>query len=460
MERLFEKAAAQIYTVPDHEVAGRVTKLLGLLVEIAGFGADLAIGSRVHLKPAAGKSVPCEVIGFQNDKALLMPFGTLEGIGLGCKAVVSVGKPVIFPSDRWLGRVMNALAEPIDGQGPLPKGTHPILLKNAAPPAHARQRVGKKLDLGVRAVNSFTTMVKGQRMGIFAGSGVGKSVLLSMMARYTEAEVIVIGLVGERGREVQEFLEDDLGKEGLRRSVVIVATGDEPPLMRRQAAYLTLATAEYFRQQGKQVLCMMDSVTRFAMAHREIGLSAGEPPTSKGYPPTTFGELARLLERAGPGLQGEGAITGIFTVLVEGDDHNEPVADAVRGIVDGHIVMEREIADRGRYPAINVLKSVSRALPMAFTEDQKEIYRRAKQLVSAYENMAELIRLGAYRRGSDPQVDEAIALYPLIEEFLTQNKGDHSTIDEGFEALAEIVRLSYEPENQPTAPKSAVKRVK
>ncbi len=459
MERLYEKAAAHISTIPDHEVAARVTKLLGLLVEIAGFGSDLAIGSRVVLAPADRKPVPCEVIGFQNDKALLMPFGTLEGIGLGCKAVVSVGQPVIFPSDRWLGRVVNALAEPIGGQGPLPKGGHAVPLKNAAPPAHARQRVGKKLDLGVRAVNSFTTMVKGQRMGIFAGSGVGKSVLLSMMARYTEAEVIVIGLVGERGREVQEFLEDDLGKEGLRRSVVIVATGDEPPLMRRQAAYLTMATAEYFRQQGKQVLCMMDSVTRFAMAHREIGLSAGEPPTSKGYPPTTFGELARLLERAGPGLHGEGAITGIFTVLVEGDDHNEPVADAVRGIVDGHIVMEREIADRGRYPAINVLKSVSRALPMAFTEDQKEIYRRAKQLVSAYENMAELIRLGAYRRGSDPQVDEAIALYPLIEEFLTQNKGDHSTIDEGFERLADIVRLSYEPENPP-AQKSAVKRVK
>lgn len=465
MERLFEKASAHIATIPDHEVSGRVTKLLGLLVEMAGFGADLAIGSRVNLCPQQGRPVPCEVIGFRDDKALLMPFGTLEGIGLGCKAVTISGKPVIFPSDRWLGRVINALAEPIDGAGSLPKGAHAMPLKASAPPAHTRQRVGTKLDLGVRAVNCFTTMVKGQRMGIFAGSGVGKSVLLSMMARYTEAEVIVIGLVGERGREVQEFLEDDLGVEGLKRSVVIVATGDEPPLMRRQAAYLTLATAEYFRQQGKQVLCMMDSVTRFAMAHREIGLSAGEPPTSKGYPPTTFGELARLLERAGPGPHGEGAITGIFTVLVEGDDHNEPVADAVRGIVDGHIVMERDIADRGRYPALNILKSVSRALPMAFTEDQQEIFRRTKQLVSAYENMAELIRLGAYRRGSDPQVDEAIALYPLIEEFLTQNKGDHSTIDDAFERLAEIVRMPYEREKpavefQSSSPKTAVKKIK
>lgn len=464
MDRLSEKAAALISTIPDHEVAGRVTKLLGLLVEIAGFGSDLAIGSRVILRPSPDRSIPCEVIGFKDDKALLMPFGNLEGIGLGCKAVIMPGKPSIHPSEKWLGRVINALADPIDGLGPLPKGAVSIPLKNQAPPAHARQRVGQKLDLGVRAVNCFTTLCKGQRIGIFAGSGVGKSVLLSMMARYTKAEVIVIGLVGERGREVQEFLEDDLGKEGLARSVVIVATGDEPPLMRRQAAYLTLATAEYFRMQGKQVLCMMDSVTRFAMAHREIGLSAGEPPTTKGYPPTTFGELARLLERAGPGPQGEGAITGLFTVLVEGDDHNEPVADSVRGIVDGHIVMERDIADRGRYPAINILKSVSRSLPMAFKEDQQDIFRRSKQLVSAYENMAELIRLGAYRRGSDPQVDEAIALYPMIEEFLTQNKGDHSTIDEGFEQLAQIIQMPYEPEYEeapaPVNPKSAVKKVK
>ena len=280
-------------------------------------------------------------------------------------------------------------------------------------------------------------------MGIFAGSGVGKSVLLSMMARYTEAEVTVIGLVGERGREVQEFLEDDLGPEGLARSVVVVATGDEPALMRRQAAYMTLAVAEYFRKQGKQVLCMMDSVTRFAMAQREIGLSAGEPPTTKGYPPTTFGELARLLERAGPGVAGEGAITGLFTVLVEGDDHNEPISDAVRGIVDGHIVMERAIADRGRYPAINVLKSVSRSLPGAFTPQQNDIFRKSKQLISSYENMAELIRLGAYRKGSDAQVDEAILLYADIEDFLTQRKGDHSTIDESFSRLAAILGMDY-----------------
>jgi len=446
MDRLAERIAAQVTALPDHEVFGRVTKIVGLLVEIAGFGTNLTIGSMVHLCPTEELRVPCEVVGFKDDRALLMPFGTLDGVGLGCKAVMLGSRAMVMPSDKWLGRVVNALGQPIDDLGPLPQGGMPIALKGQAPPAHTRQRVGKKLDLGVRCVNSFAAICKGQRMGIFAGSGVGKSVLLSMMARYTEAEVIIIGLVGERGREVQEFLVDDLGEEGLKRAVVVVATGDEPALMRRQAAYMTIAVAEYFRKQGKQVLCLMDSVTRFAMAHREIGLSAGEPPTSKGYPPTTFGELARLLERAGPGPQGEGSITGLFTVLVEGDDHNEPVADAVRGIVDGHIVMERQIADRGRYPAMNVLKSVSRSLPAAFTEHQNAIARRSRKLISAYENMAELIRLGAYRKGSDPDVDEAIRLYPRIEEFLTQLKDDQSSIDEGFAMLAEIIGMEYVPE--------------
>jgi flagellum-specific ATP synthase len=443
MDRLAEQMEARITGLNDTEIFGQVTKILGLLVEIAGFGGALSIGSICHLKANDGRSVRCEVVGFRDGHALLMPFGTLEGIGLGCKAVIDVAQPSILPSDRWLGRVINALGEPIDGLGPLRNGGHPALLKNKPPPPHSRQRLGAQLDLGVRAVNTFLATCQGQRMGIFSGSGVGKSVLLSMMAKYTSADVSVIGLVGERGREVQEFLEDDLGPEGLARSVVIVATGDEPALMRRQAAYTTLAVAEYFRGQGKKVLCLIDSVTRFAMAQREIGLSAGEPPTSKGYPPTTFGELSRLLERAGPGAPGEGSITGLFSVLVEGDDHNEPISDAVRGIVDGHIVMERAIADRGRYPAINVLKSVSRSLPAAFTDQQNEILRRAKRIVTTYEDMAELIRLGAYRRGSDPGVDEALVLYPQIEEFLRQNKDDNTTIEEGFVRMASILGMPY-----------------
>lgn len=442
MDRLYQQIEKAVLNLPEQEVFGRVTKILGLLVEIAGFGEGLTIGSMVHLRPREGVGIPCEVVGFRDSQALLMPFGTLEGVGLGCKAVIQSSVPSITPSEKWLGRVVNGMAEPIDGKGALIHGPVSVPLKNKPPPPHSRQRMGVQLDLGVRAVNTFLATCRGQRMGIFSGSGVGKSVLLSMMARYTEADVSIIGLVGERGREVQEFIEDDLGTDGLARSVVVVATGDEPALMRRQAAYTTLALAEYFRDQGKQVLCLIDSLTRFAMAQREIGLSAGEPPTSKGYPPTTFGELARLLERAGPGAPGQGSITGLFSVLVEGDDHNEPISDAVRGIIDGHIVMERAIADRGRYPAINVLKSVSRSLPAAITPEQYAILRRAKQVITTYEDMAELIRLGAYRKGSDLSVDEAILLYPQIEEFLRQNKDECTLIGEGFSRLSRILGMS------------------
>jgi flagellum-specific ATP synthase len=338
----------------------------------------------------------------------------------------------------WLGRVLNAMGEPIDGKGPLPIGASPVPYRNSPPPAHSRKRVGAPLDLGVRALNTFLTCCRGQRLGIFAGSGVGKSVLLSMLARNVDADIAVIGLVGERGREVQEFLQDDLGQEGLARSVVVVATSDEPALMRRQAAYLTLAIAEYFRDEDKDVLCLMDSVTRFAMAQREIGLSAGEPPTAKGYTPTVFTELPKLLERAGSGI-GLGTITGIFTVLVDGDDHNEPIADAVRGILDGHVVMERRIAERGRFPAINVLKSVSRTMPKSADPDYLDVITKARQVMSTYADMEELIRLGAYRAGSSAEVDEAIALHEPLEAFLRQGKDEATGLNEGYRQLERIL---------------------
>src|SRR5688572_1879878 len=438
MDRLAEQAVAAISTATGQEVYGRVTKILGLLVEIAGFGNNLSIGAIVNLAPPDKPIVPCEVVGFKDGHALLLPFGTLEGVSLGCPAVLRQGKPMVMPDDRWLGRVINAMAQPIDGKGPLPQGGHPMALRNAAPAAHSRQRVGEPLDLGVRAVNTFLTTCRGQRMGIFAGSGVGKSVLMSMMARYTAADVAVIGLVGERGREVQEFLQDDLGEEGLRRAVVVVATSDEPALMRRNAAYLTLTLSEYFRDRGASVLCMIDSITRFAMAQRDIGLAAGEPPTAKGYTPTVFNELPRLLERAGPGT-GEGTITGLFTVLVEGDDHNEPVADAVRGILDGHIVMERQIAERGRYPAINVLKSVSRTMPRACDPAYRPAVLKARQVLATYTDMEELIRLGAYRAGSSAEVDEAIALFPALDAFLNQSKEEATSIGQSYARLADIL---------------------
>lgn len=431
----------EIEAIPAMRVFGRVTSVLGMLVEVGGVEQRLSVGGRCRVISRGGRAVPCEVVGFRSGRALLMPFGSLEDVGLGCRAEVADGQAAIQPTPAWLGRVINALGEPIDGQGPLPQGAVRMPVRSGPPPAHARRRVGAKIDLGVRAMNTFLTCCRGQRMGIFAGSGVGKSVLMSMLARYTEAPVSVIGLIGERGREVQEFLENDLGPEGLARSVVIVATSDEPPLLRRQAAYMTLAVAEYFRDQGQDVLCLMDSVTRFAMAQREIGLSAGEPPTTKGYPPTVFAELPRLLERAGPGT-GEGTITGLFTVLVEGGDMEEPIADAVRGILDGHIVMERRIAERGRFPAINILRSVSRTMPHCNSEEENTLVTRARQLMATYADMEEMIRLGAYRRGSDPRVDEAIHFAPALENFLKQRIQEKSDLSTGYAELAAILGMS------------------
>jgi flagellum-specific ATP synthase len=428
--------AGQIGDIEAVEVYGRVVGVRGLMVEVAGPIHAMSVGARVTIE--TGNPIPCEVVGFSGDHALLMPFAALEGVRRGCRAVVSSAPAAVRPSPQWLGRVLNAMGEPIDGAGPLPSGPMPYPFRNAPPPAHTRQRVGAPLDLGVRALNTFITCCRGQRMGIFAGSGVGKSVLMSMLARNVAADVSVIGLIGERGREVQEFLQDDLGAAGLERSVVVVATSDEPALMRRQAAYLTLTIAEYFRDLDKDVLVLMDSVTRFAIAQREIGLSAGEPPTAKGYTPTVFTELPRLLERAGPGT-GKGAITGLFSVLVDGGDHNEPVADAVRAILDGHVVMERAIAERGRYPAINVLKSVSRTMPRAAEPKYLPVINRARQVMATYADMEELIRLGAYRAGSSAEVDEAIRLHKPLEGFLSQGKEEATTIGQAYEQLEKIV---------------------
>ena len=361
-------------------VSGRVAAVNGLLIEARGGLTRLAVGARVEIERRADKPLAAEVVGFRETRALLMPFGPVEGVAPGAEIRIEPQGSAVRPTAAWLGRIIDAFGEPIDGKGPLPQGLVPYPLRAPPPAAHARGRVGERLDVGVRSMNVFTTCCRGQRLGVFAGSGVGKSVLLSMLAKEADCDAVVVGLIGERGREVREFIEETLGEEGLKRAVVVVATSDEPALKRRQAAYMTLAIAEFLRDQDMEVLCMMDSVTRFAMAQREIGLAAGEPPTTKGYTPTVFTELPKLLERAGPGpIRPDGTtagpITGIFTVLVDGDDHNEPIADAVRGILDGHIVMERAIAERGRFPAINVLKSISRTMPGCQTPDERQVVK-------------------------------------------------------------------------------------
>lgn len=425
-------------------VTGRVAAVSGLLIEARGGVTRLAVGARAEIARRAAPPLPVEVVGFRDSRALLMPFGPVDGVAPGALIHIRAEGAVVHPTPAWLGRIVDAFGEPIDGKGPLPQGSSAYPLRGSPPPAHARDRVGRRLDLGVRSMNVFTTCCRGQRLGVFAGSGVGKSVLLSMLARQAECDAVVVGLIGERGREVREFIEETLGEEGLKRAVVVVATSDEPALTRRQAAYMTMAIAEFMRDQDLEVLCLMDSVTRFAMAQREIGLAAGEPPTTKGYTPTVFTELPKLLERAGPGpIRPDGApggpITGLFTVLVDGDDHNEPIADAVRGILDGHIVMERAIAERGRFPAINVLKSISRTMPGCQEPREREIVRDARQVLSAFSNMEELIRIGAYRAGSDPLVDRAIALNPALEAFLGQDKDEVSTLGDAFLRLEQIL---------------------
>ena len=425
-------------------VSGRVAAVNGLLIEARGGLSRLAIGARAEIVRFADKPIAAEVVGFRDNRALLMPFGPVEGVAPGAEIRIQPLGSAVRPTKAWLGRIVDSFGQPIDGKGPLPQGIAAYPLRASPPSAHTRARVGARLDLGVRAMNVFTTCCRGQRLGVFAGSGVGKSVLLSMLAKNADCDAVVVGLIGERGREVREFIEETLGEEGLKRAIVVVATSDEPALKRRQAAYMTMAIAEFLRDQDMEVLCLMDSVTRFAMAQREIGLAAGEPPTTKGYTPTVFTELPKLLERAGPGpIRPDGTtagpITGLFTVLVDGDDHNEPIADAVRGILDGHIVMERAIAERGRFPAINVLKSISRTMPGCLLPHERDIVSRARQTMSAYANMEELIRIGAYRAGADPLIDRAIELNPALENFLGQDKDDATSLEASFDGLDDIL---------------------
>ncbi len=430
---------------PAH-IEGRVGGVSGLVVDIDGLNGLVSIGDRIALTGRDDRPVEAEIVGFRDNRAQAMPFGGLDGIGPGNAASLLAGLGgTLAVSDAWLGRVIDPLGQPIDGRGTLKEGAHPRPVRAAPPPAATRARLGPRIDLGVAALNCFTTCRQGQRLGLFAGSGVGKSTLLSMLARETACDAVVLALVGERGREVREFIEDDLGEVGLARSVVVVATSDAPPLMRRQAAHAAMTVAEHFRDQGKSVLLLMDSVTRFCLAQREIGLSAGEPPATRGYPPSVFAELPRLLERAGPGPEtpdgSAGHITALFTVLVEGDDHNEPIADAARGILDGHVILDRRIAETGRYPAVDVLRSLSRAASGCLSPDERDLIRRARQVLAVWADSADLVRLGAYRDGSDPAVDEALILAPRINAFLTQERNTRVGLADAFATLDDAMRI-------------------
>jgi len=433
---------------------GRVSAVSGMMVEVSGLTGGLALGDRIAVHPQPGMPGPgttAEVVGFSAGKARALAFGVLDGLGPRSAASVPAGGmrrcATLAPSDAWLGRVVDPLGQPLDGRGPLPHGES-RLVRADPPPGACRARLGPRISLGVRALDLFATCRTGQRLGMFAGSGVGKSTLMSQLVHQADADVAVLALVGERGREVREFLEDDLGAAGQARAVTVIATSDQPPLMRREAAYAAMTVAEHFRDQGLHVLLLMDSVTRFCLALREIGLAAGEPPATRGYPPSVFAELPRLLERAGPGPDrggGSGQITALFTVLVEGDDHNEPVADAVRGVLDGHVILDRRIGESGRYPAVDVLRSLSRTVPGCLDAPDAALVRRARGLLALQADMADLVRLGAYRPGTDPATDEALRLAPRIEAVLRQPKGERSTLAAAFEALRGALEDQHAP---------------
>lgn len=431
-----ERYVERIDSACPIRVEGRVTKVVGTIIE--GNGPAMPVGGICEIIPASlSERRMAEVVGFRDRSLLLMSLGKSDGVEPGSAIVAKRYEAAVGVGHDMLGRVLDGLGDPLDEGPPLcPEATVPLY----APPVNPlqRSRIKDPLDMGIRAINCLVTLAKGQRTAIMAGSGVGKSVLLGMMARGTEADVNVIGLIGERGREVREFIERDLAKEGLRRSVVIVATSDTSPLIRLRGAYLAAAVAEFFRDQGKQVLLMMDSVTRFAMAAREIGLAAGEPPTNKAYPPSTFAHLPRLLERAGTNNRG-GSITGIYTVLVEGDDMNEPIADAVRAIVDGHIVLDRRLASRGHYPAIDILSSVSRLMSEVVSKEHLTRSYEFRRIMADYSKIEDLVNLGAYERGNNKRTDYALEMIDDLNEFLRQEVGTASSMKAGQEEMTRLL---------------------
>lgn len=425
-------------TTPLVKLHGKVTQVIGLVIESEGPGGNVGELCYIYSKNLR-EPIKAEIVGFRNNKVLLMPLGEMRGIGPGCEVRATGSSLTVKVGPQLLGRILNGLGEPIDGKGPLElTDEYPIL--NAPPNPITRPRITEHLATGVRVFDSVLTLGKGQRIGIFAGSGVGKSTVLSMIARNTEADINVIGLIGERGRELRDFIERDLGEEGLKRSVVVCATSDQPALIRLKGAYVATAIAEYFRDQGMDVMFMMDSVTRFAMAQREVGLAVGEPPATKGYTPSVFALLPKLLERSG--TSSKGTITGIYTVLVEGDDMNEPIADTVRSILDGHIVLSRAIAHQNRYPAVDVLQSVSRLFSEITTKEHKEAAAKIREILGIYKKNEDLINIGAYQDGSDSKVDYAKSMIYKVYDFLKQGITEKAPFNETLKSMCQLVSVS------------------
>ncbi len=429
-------------------IEGRLTRVVGLTLEAVG--CNVSLGSRCRIDDASGGVVEAEVVGFDGPRIYLMPLKSVQGLQPGARVVPADDTRALVVGNGLLGRVLDGLGEPIDGLGPLQPGDDATVPQNITINPLKRHPIKAPLDVGITAINALLTVGRGQRIGLFAGSGVGKSVLLGMMTRFTEADVIVVGLIGERGREVKEFIDEILGLEGMARSVVVASPADDSPLMRLRAASVTTSLAEGFRDQGKNVLLLMDSLTRYAMAQREIALAIGEPPATKGYPPSVFAMLPKLVERAGNGEQGSGSITAFYTVLTEGDDQQDPIADSARAILDGHIVLSRALAEQGHYPAIDVEASISRVMPAIADQEhfaQAQVFRR---LWSRYQQNRDLISVGAYTPGSDPEIDQAIERMPHLRQFLQQGLRQRTSLDEARVRLSRVI-VSADKSAQPAS---------
>lgn len=421
------------YSLPAPMAQGQITRLIGLTLEAVGIKASM--GDYCLIYPDQGEPVEAEVVGFSGDRIYLMPIDLIEGLSPGARVSPMVGGNEVEVGFELLGRVINGVGKPLDGLGPLGCPQKTTLQGPSINPL-SRKPISQTLDVGIRSINALLSVGRGQRIGLFAGSGVGKSVLLGMMTRFTEAEIIIVGLIGERGREVKEFIDHSLGAEGLARSVVVASPADESPLMRLRAAQLSTRLAEYFREQGKNVLLLMDSLTRYAQAQREIALAVGEPPATKGYPPSVFAKLPKLVERAGNGDHGGGSVTAFYTVLTEGDDQQDPIADSARAILDGHIVLSRNLAERGHYPAIDIEQSISRAMPQIVSPEHLQAAMGFKQIYSKFQQNSDLISVGAYMRGSDAETDFAIERMPLMNAFLQQGLQESFPFQQSLTDLA------------------------